>query len=230
MILNIAHRGGMGLEPENTLRAFSRAYSSGADGIEFDVQRTADGRLVVFHDKDLERITGFKANLKDTTFSELQKLDAGKGEKVPLLEETLYLAYGFKLVLIIELKNPEFYPGIEKQLLDLISGIYHPGLVRIASFNMECLERLRILNPTIHLVRNFRFNMPSNNEHYDTASIDARNLKYFPWRLRGYRMHCRDIFVWVVNRKHDMRYFIKAGVNAIITDYPDRLNELIDKK
>lgn len=228
--LNIAHRGGRGLEPENTLRAFSRAGGYGADGIEFDVQRTLDGKPVVFHDSDLERITGAKGLLKDITFRDLRKLDAGGGERVPLLEKTLKLISGHNLMLIIELKNPEIYPGIEEQVCGLITRYYDPDLVRVASFSAESLEIFKSLAPSIRLVRNYRFNMPAISEFYGTASVDARSLLFFPWRINVFRKHCRELFVWSVKDRGQMRRFIKAGIDGIITDYPDRLKEILDEK
>lgn len=227
--LNIAHRGGRGNAPENTLRAFSLAGSSGADGVEFDVQRTRDGKLVIFHDNELKRITGVKGCLKDITFDELRKLDAGGGEKVPALEETLEIASKYGLILIIELKNPEFFPGIEKEAWSLVSSLYKPGLVKIACFNAASLESVRLIEPSISLVRNYRFDTPASGDHYDAASVDARNLILFPWRERIYRRHCKDIYVWSVNSRAAMKHFIRCGVDAIITDYPDRLGKILER-
>lgn len=228
-ILNIAHRGGRGLAPENTLRAFLTAVSAGADAIEFDVQRTIDGKLVVFHDKDLKRTMGLSVYLKDITFDGLRKLDAGGGEKVPLLEETLKLALKHRLLMIIELKNPEIFPGIEEEVYSLISNLDAAELVKIASFSAPSLDRFRLISSHFKppLVRNYRFEMPERLEYYDAVSVDARYFRLFPWRMRNYRRHCEDVFVWNVNREQNMKYFIKIGVDGIITDYPDRLARII---
>ncbi len=107
----IAHRGASGYCPENTLASFSRALQMGATAIEFDVQQTKDGRLVVIHDFDLKRVGGLKRRVGAMTYTELSQVDVGswfdprfKGERVPLLEELLDLADG-KAELHLEVKN-----------------------------------------------------------------------------------------------------------------------------
>ncbi len=73
-----AHRGASAYAPENTLSAFYLAAEMGADGIEFDVKVTRDGKVIVLHDQTLDRTTSGTGNLKNYDFDELQKLDAGK--------------------------------------------------------------------------------------------------------------------------------------------------------
>jgi glycerophosphoryl diester phosphodiesterase len=71
--------------------------------------------------------------------------------------------------------------------------------------------------------------MPASGEFYSAASVDARSLLFFPWRIRAFRRHCRELFVWSVNSTCEMRKFIKAGIDGIITDYPDRLKKILDE-
>ncbi|MER5928657.1 glycerophosphodiester phosphodiesterase family protein [Streptomyces sp. NPDC002054] len=87
--LTIGHRGVMGVEPENTLRSFVRAERSGMDVIALDVQLSKDGALVVLHDPEVDRTTDGSGAVADLTLAELRELDAGLGERVPLLEEVL---------------------------------------------------------------------------------------------------------------------------------------------
>ncbi|MFF5445715.1 glycerophosphodiester phosphodiesterase [Streptomyces sp. NPDC012888] len=87
--LTIGHRGVMGVEPENTLRSFVRAERSGMDVIALDAQLSKDGALVVLHDPEVDRTTDGSGAVADLTLAELRELDAGLGERVPVLEEVL---------------------------------------------------------------------------------------------------------------------------------------------
>src|SRR3954452_11230788 len=96
-----AHRGASATEPENTLRAFQRALDLGVEGIELDVQATADRVPVILHDRDLARTTNGTGNVDEITFDDLQTFDAGDGEHVPTLHEVLDLV-GDRIHLDIE--------------------------------------------------------------------------------------------------------------------------------
>ncbi len=113
----MGHRGAPADEPENTLRSFARALAVGVAAVELDVQLTKDGRLAVIHDETLDRTTNGRGRVKDFTLAELKRLDAGRGEPVPSLEEVFDLVQG-KAHLVVELKQPEaagalrtFFPG-----------------------------------------------------------------------------------------------------------------------
>ncbi|MBU4448930.1 MAG: glycerophosphodiester phosphodiesterase [Proteobacteria bacterium] len=102
----MGHRGSPADEPENTLRSFRRALAVGVAAVELDVQLTKDGRLAVIHDETLDRTTNGRGPVQDFTLAELKKLDAGRGEPVPSLEEVFDLVQG-KADLVVELKQPE---------------------------------------------------------------------------------------------------------------------------
>ncbi len=229
----IAHRGGGGLAPENTLAAFRNAAGLGVDGIEFDVQRSKDGYLVVFHDPDVKRATNGRGMIKDLTLAQINELDAGikfgrgfSGERVPALKSALEFLAPLSLQLIIELKHPEYYPGIEKQVLDMIDSFGMKSRVKIASFCAGSLSRVHELDRTVPLVRNYRVNLPLINEKYDAASVNYLNLRLFPWRIKDYRKHCREVMVWKADKLCDMIFFLRKGIDAVITDYPDRMIRL----
>ncbi|MCX5197245.1 glycerophosphodiester phosphodiesterase family protein [Streptomyces sp. NBC_00249] len=87
--LTIGHRGVMGVEPENTLRSFVRAERAGMDVVALDVRLSKDGALAVLHDAEVDRTTDGAGAVADLTLAELRQLDAGQGERVPVLEEVL---------------------------------------------------------------------------------------------------------------------------------------------
>ena len=103
-MLKIAHRGASGYEPENTLRSFRKAIELNSDAIELDVQLTKDHKLVVIHDETVNRTTNGKWKVSELTLKELKKLDAGKGEKIPTLEEVIKVCRN-KCKLNIEIKE-----------------------------------------------------------------------------------------------------------------------------
>lgn len=103
-MLRIAHRGASGYAPENTLAAFKKALEFDIDVIELDVHLTKDNHLVVIHDKTVNRTTDGKGKVADKTLAELQKLDAGNGEKIPTLQEVLDLV-NRKALVSIEIKG-----------------------------------------------------------------------------------------------------------------------------
>ncbi len=107
----MGHRGAMGCEPENTLRAIRYALDLGVGAVEVDVHLSRDGRLVVIHDQRLERTTNGQGRVRDWTFAELRTLDAGKGEPILSLEEVAELVRG-RAHLVVELKPPEAAPAL----------------------------------------------------------------------------------------------------------------------
>jgi glycerophosphoryl diester phosphodiesterase len=130
----MGHRGAPADEPENTRRSFSRALAVGVAAVELDVQLTKDGRLAVIHDETLDRTTNGRGLVKDFTLAELQRLDAGRGEPIPSLEEVYELVQG-KAHLVVELKHPEAAPALlrffrEHQVFDcaMVISFWHPAL------------------------------------------------------------------------------------------------------
>src|SRR5215510_15237367 len=102
--LVIAHRGASAYEPENTLRAFDLAIHQGAQMIELDLHVTCDNHVVVIHDPTLNHRTNLTGSVDRLTLAEIKRADAGKGERVPTLDETLDLTMG-KVGLYLEIKD-----------------------------------------------------------------------------------------------------------------------------
>jgi glycerophosphoryl diester phosphodiesterase len=101
----MGHRGAPAEEPENTLRSIRRALDIGVDAVEVDVHLSKDGRLVVIHDDTVDRTTDGTGRVRELTFAELRRLNAGKGERLPSLEEMLDLVAG-RAHLVVEIKDP----------------------------------------------------------------------------------------------------------------------------
>jgi glycerophosphoryl diester phosphodiesterase len=145
------HRGNPAEHPENTMRSFRSAIAAGCDLIECDVHLSSDGRLVVIHDHTLERTTNGAGMVKDHTAAELRKLDAGDGEKIPLLQEVVELALG-KVGLVIETKQlPHLYPGLEEKLLNMLRQLGAVSECAVVSFNHTAIHELRKMEPALQL-------------------------------------------------------------------------------
>jgi len=153
--LIIAHRGSSKLAPENTMASFKEAFNHGATAIELDVHRTKDGHLVIMHDDTIDRTTDGHGNVRDFTLRELKEFDAGswfgpqfKGEKIPTLEEVLTWAKG-KVKVDIEVKSSLQYPGIEKDILELVEEKGFKDDVFITSFDKSVSEHIEEMAPEI---------------------------------------------------------------------------------
>jgi len=145
------HRGNPAEFPENTLGSFRSAIAAGCDLIECDVHLSSDGRLMVIHDHTLERTTDGTGLVRDHTAAELRKLDAGNGERLPLLQEVVELALG-KVGLVIEIKQvPIQYPGLEEKLVAMLRQLGAVQECAVVSFYHPSIRLLREMEPTLQL-------------------------------------------------------------------------------
>lgn len=158
-MVNIAHRGASGHAPENTMEAFQKGVEMKADYIEIDVQVTKDGELVVIHDTTVDRTTNGTGKVGDLTLEEIRQLDAGSwfsevyaGERVPTFEEVVDEFRG-KVGILIELKAPELYPGVEKKIADTLieQNMTTPknNKIIIQSFNHDSMKKSKALLPNL---------------------------------------------------------------------------------
>lgn len=143
------HRGNPADHPENTLASFRAAIELGVDMIECDVHLSSDGQLVVIHDHTLDRTTDGTGLVAQHTLAELRRLDAGAGERLPVLSEVCELATG-RVGLCIEIKQiPVPYPGLEERL---IACLRQQGMLEqaaVISFHHGAVKRLKELEPRI---------------------------------------------------------------------------------
>lgn len=146
------HRGNPAEQPENTLASFRSAVELGVDIIECDVHQSADGRLVVIHDHDLERTTDGRGLVRDHTWDELCALDAGRGECLPLLEQVIDLAAESGVGLCIEIKQiPIPYPGLEQKVVDALRARDMVGQAAVISFYHPACRLLDELEPALQV-------------------------------------------------------------------------------
>ncbi len=233
--LNIAHRGASSIAPENTAAAFDTAIEAGADGIEFDVQMSRDSIAVVIHDENLDRTTSGQGPVRTHTFEELKKLDAGSwfspvfaSERILSLEE-IFNRYGdTELLFNIELKNNRVdYPGIEKNVLDCVAGYNLQKRVIVSSFNRESLLACRRLDSQVRTGLIYFENIDQPWDLIRSLGCYSAHPLFshlqFPEILSGFMKHGVPLYPWTVNDPLEMEKLVSAGVEAIITDYPQVL-------
>ncbi|MCL9971333.1 glycerophosphodiester phosphodiesterase [Anoxybacillus kestanbolensis] len=231
-----AHRGFSGEYPENTMIAFQQAYDLGVDGIELDVQMTKDGELVVIHDERIERTTDGIGYVKDFSYRQLCRFDAGSwfhprfaGERIPALTEVLdWLANQKRsIVLNIELKNGIIqYDRMEEKLLTLLdsyrSWTHH---VIISSFSIQSLYKMRQLAKDINLAL-----LVEGTEQNVLDVAQSLNVKevHVDWTFfisaEGEKVRQEiDTCVYTINEASLLNKLIGSGVKAVMTDFPDRM-------
>ncbi|MBP2000686.1 glycerophosphoryl diester phosphodiesterase [Paenibacillus shirakamiensis] len=240
-VINLAHRGAAGHRPENTMISFKYAWELGATGIETDIQMTKDGALVLIHDETLTRTAGTPEWVKDLTLAELRTREVGswyheqyRGEGIPQLADLLEWARDKSLCLNLELKNGIIpYTGMEQKVIDLIRDYQLEDRVILSSFNHYSLVACHTIDPSI---RTAVLYMEGLYEPWTYAStIGASALHPFKYALtpeliqeairQGMPYH-----PFTVNDPQEMKKWIEAGISGIITDYPDRLAELLGSR
>ncbi|MFB7270292.1 glycerophosphodiester phosphodiesterase [Streptomyces sp. NPDC056244] len=253
--LVIAHRGASAYAPENTLAAVERAGELGIDWVENDVQRTKDGTLVVIHDDTLGRTTDVEQvfpgrapwKVKDFTAAEIARLDAGSwfgarwaGERVPTLEQYLDAVEANSQKLLLEIKAPEQYPGIEQDILRVLcqEGWLDTAHVQdklvIQSFGADSIRTVHQRRPGIttgFLGAPAVAELPAYAAFTDQINPSYTSLTagYVAavHRLKGPQGKPLTVSTWTVNDAAGAVRARDLGVDGIITDKPDVVRDAV---
>ncbi|MFF4321862.1 glycerophosphodiester phosphodiesterase [Streptomyces sp. NPDC001568] len=251
-----AHRGASAYAPENTLEAIDLARELGFDWVENDVQRTADGELVVIHDDTLTRTTDVEEvfpdrapwRVRDFTADEIARLDAGSwfgdgrwtGARVPTLRAYLDRVRRNQQRLLLEIKKPELYPGIEERTLEVLDGAgwldeWHvTDRLVVQSFSADSVRVVHDLRPDLvtaflgtpavaDLPRYAEFTDRINPLH-STISADWVAAVH---RLPGAHGRAMEVDTWIVDDAATARKVQDMGVDGIITNAPDVVREAV---
>jgi glycerophosphoryl diester phosphodiesterase len=252
--LVIAHRGGKGLWPENTLYAFGKAVGLGVDALEMDIHSTADGELVVIHDDTVDRTTDGVGPVNDLTLDELRALDAGyrwtpddgasfpyrgKGISVPTLEEVFAVFYDKRLM--IEIKQVE--PSIAAPFCNMIRRFEAQDRVLVASFDHQALEEFRALCPEVassisedEMRKLYVFKLFYLGGIYSPTGNAIQAPEYqgdlrviTPRLVRLAHHRNMQVHAWTINDTYSMQRLLAQGVDGIISDYPNLMLELLGR-
>jgi len=246
--LNIAHRGGAGLAPENTLEAFRRAAALGCEVLELDVHASRDGVLVVAHDPTLERCTDGAGRIDSLDLSALEGLDAGHhftpdgvsfpfrghGVRIPTLRALLTDPMLERVRLNVELKAEA--PGLALEFAKVLRGHGAVARVCVGSEQDAIAEQLRAALPeACHFYPRealLRFALPAlqgepppdEGWHVLDVPLTFQDFRVVtPALLQAVAKAGKWINVWTVDDPLELRRLIDEGVGGIMTDRPDLL-------
>ncbi len=229
-----AHRGASAHAPENTMYAFALAPEMGADGIELDVQMSADGELVVIHDEKLERTTSGEGWVYETEWAELRELTASAGmgdfpdARIPLLAEVLDFSRSVGLWVNIELKDSiVVYPGMGDKVVHLVEQLGMSEQVIVSSFNHQSLRSLAPTGLPLgvlyveHMIEPWR---------YARTIGDVRALHPFHRTVTAEVVeNCVsegiDVNTWTVDDPDDQVRLAEMGVTGIMANDPEAASQ-----
>ncbi|MFB8757184.1 glycerophosphodiester phosphodiesterase [Streptomyces sp. NPDC059852] len=251
----IAHRGASSYAPENTLAAVDAAAGLGVEWVENDVQRTKDGELVVIHDDNLKRTTDVEEvfpgrspwKVKDFTAAEIARLDAGSwfgpefaGARVPTLRQFVDRVESHGQKLLLEIKNPELYPGIEQQILKTLDdegwldASHLAGRLIVQSFSADSVRAVHELRPTVKTgllgtpsvadLSRYAVFADQINPSYTTVSPGYVSSVH---EFDGPHGGPLEVFTWTVNDADTARQVAGYGVDGIITNSPDVVRDAL---
>lgn len=237
MFVNYAHRGASAYSPENTMISFRKALQLGANGIELDLQRTKDEKIVIFHDKNIDKKSNGKGKISDYTYKELLDFDFGswfdikyKDERIVLFENFAKEFLSKNLTFAIELKQE----GIEKDVLDIIKKYATYDDIYITSFNFNALNNVRAIDPNIKLswLIEDRINIDNISKLLEINGIqicpNAEDVTIEDIKLAnksGVRVR-----LWGVSNEDIMRKAFNFNIDGMTVNFPDKLKELMEEK
>jgi len=220
----IGHRGASAYLPENTLAACALAVEQGADGVEVDVQLTADGRLVLIHDFNAKRTANGSGRVSQMSLADLKALDTGEGQTIPTLDE-LFEAFGPSMLYYLDIKDFHLRDrGMETAVADRVESHNLQDHVLIVSFNPFSARRARRCftdRTKVALIRKpgwLKYGYWLACGEADHPHYALVNEKYMAWaQRRGFQ----QVNVWTVDDPVEARRLAYLGVNAIVTNKPD---------
>jgi glycerophosphoryl diester phosphodiesterase len=238
-VLVIAHRGASGNAPENTLAAFRKAVALGATFIETDLQLSRDARFVAIHDASVNRTTNGQGAVHDMTLTDLRKLDAGSwfgsefaGERIPTLEEIFEFSKKNDVVFYLEIKPGAAWGG-EHALVGALRESGEIPRAVVISFDAAIVLNLRKIEPT--LMTGLLYDGQIENPLDKAVEIGARQVAVrgdlvTPALIAQAKKKDLQVVCWTVNHPAHMRMLAAAGVDGIMSDYPDRLVAAVRKE
>jgi len=238
----IAHRGFSGAAPENTLAAVRAAIDLGADMAEIDVTLTSDGQVVVIHDTTLQRTTNGGGEVLRFSLADLRQLDAGSwyskafaGERIPTLNAML-AEVDDRILLNVEIKSEAVGLGVVEKVAAAIRARGMIDEIVVSSFSPTALERMHTVAPEIRTAVLYNKDLHQGMDPVEivtgvgASAFNIKGVRLTPEMLRRCHEHGIPVAVYTVNKKRHMRRTIAQGVDAIFTDHPDRLLEVLAKK
>ena len=226
-VVVIGHRGAAGHEVENTIPSIDKAISFGVDAVEVDVFLCKSGELVVFHDKNLSRLTNSNAFIESLTLDSIKKIEVFNNHKIPTLNEVIKFINN-RIHLNIELKGINTAKPTYKLLKSIFSNKKQLiEKISISSFNWNELEIIYDLDKDIQtavLVEERSVEMAINQAKKINAKAINIDFKLLNKKIvKKIKSENLIINAWTVNEINQIERIINLGVDGIITDFPDRV-------
>ncbi len=230
----IAHRGASKVAPENTVAAFERAITDGADWIELDVQENAEGEVIVIHDSDFMKVAGNRVKVWDATRADLQDLDIGSwfdpefaDQRVPTLREALLRAKG-RAGVVIELKYYGHAQQLEPRVVEIVEQTGMESQIQLMSLKLDGVRKTAALRPSWEygLLNTAAIGDLTRLENIDFLALNAAAAT--PAQIRRAHKRGMKVYVWTVNDPVQMSVMISRGADGLITDYPDVAQRVLE--
>jgi glycerophosphoryl diester phosphodiesterase len=236
----IAHRGASWLAPENTMAAIQLAWQMDTDAVEVDIYITKDDEIVVFHDRNVGRITGYDSPVEELTLAELRELDFGawkgeqwEGEQILTMEEALATMPKGKRM-FVDVKSDT---RIVRPMLEVFDKTEHfPHQIVVIAFSYELAAKTKELRPRTPVYWLEGFSRDDNTGEWSpamdevvektlAANLDGVNLRFAGPATDAYEVQKildagLGYYVWTVNDIEDAQRAIELGVHGITTDRP----------
>jgi glycerophosphoryl diester phosphodiesterase len=222
----VGHRGNAVDAPENTLPAFQKAIDLGADYVELDVQETKDGVIVVTHDSNFKRCTGYDGNVWEMTYDQIKELDAGmeskfgdtyKGTKIPTLDEVIKLCKG-KVKLLIELKTNGHDVALAERTLKVVEDNDAFDDIMIHSLSYDELKKVKEIKPSVKCgyimtlaIGNYKDLTATDFFTIETTSVTSDAVE-------SIHNAGKQVYEWTVDEDEDIEHAIDTNVDGIITN------------
>ena len=235
----MAHRGYSAAAPENTIEALQAAVDIGVQSVEFDVQMTKDGEIILLHDDSLDRTTGYHAKIWNVTYDEIKDLDASVGfraetgtdfpeTRIPTLDAALKAVKDSGLYCNIEIKRTGHDDGIEAKTVQIIRENDFLDQCDVTSQDYSTLEAVRAADPDVLTAYTTVIGLGDieNLEAADIISIQESFATYDEVQ----RLHAsgKRVFVWTINDEDAMEKLISLNVDAILTNDPSLGQEVLN--
>ena len=229
------HRGARGHAPENTLLAFDLAFDLGADGIECDAQLSADDRLIIIHDDTVNRTTNGRGAVHDSSFAQLRQLDAGRGQRIPTLEETLALARarGGQINLELKAESDDAALAVAEAVAAQIATLPEDDSLRqrllASSFSLPAVEAIKRRLPWLRVAALYGTRTWTGPAMIERAlTLGAEAIHPYPRILTAETVRAAHaaglrVNVWTANRWATIRQLIAWEVDGVFSDFPERV-------
>ena len=229
------HRGARGHAPENTLLAFALAFDLGADGIECDAQLSADGRLIIIHDGTVNRTTSGRGAVRDLSFDALRQLDAGAGQRIPTLDETLALvgARGGQINLELKAESDDEALLVAQAVAARLAELAEDDPLRrwliASSFSLPAVAEIKRRLPWLRVGALFggrawtRQTMIARAQELGAEAIHPHPRTLTAETVRAAHDAGLRVNVWTANRWATIRQLIAWEVDGVFSDFPERV-------